>query len=59
MCDVTIRMYCYKIFLGYKVILVLPPKLSLKTHSRTHSRACFNNHVTSYVTYKIAKWPTA
>ena len=55
MCDATIQMYCYRISLGYKVILALQSKLSLKTHFR----ACFNNHVTSHVTHKIDEGPTA
>ena len=49
MCDTSIRMYCYRISLGYKIILVLQPKLSLKTRFCAH----FNNHVTSLVTYII------
>ena len=40
---------------GYKVILVLQPKLSHKTCFCAH----FNNHVTSHVTHKIDEWPTA
>ena len=55
MCDTTIQMYCYRISLGYNVILVLQPKLSLKTHFH----ACFNNHVTLHVTRKFDEWPTA
>ena len=37
------------ISLGYKVVLVLQPKLSLKTRFR----ARFNNHVTLQVTHKL------
>ena len=55
MYDATIRIYCYRISLGYKVILVLQPKLSIKTDF--HAR--FNNHVTLHVTRKIDEWPTA
>ena len=39
MCNETIRMYCYKISLGYKVILVLQPKLSLKTRFNNYDLA--------------------
>ena len=49
MCVATIWMYCYRISLRYKVILVLQPKLSLKTLFL----ARFNNLVTSQVTHKI------
>ena len=49
MCDATVRMYCYRTSLGYKVILVLQPKLSLKT--RFYAR--FNNHVTSHMIHKV------
>ncbi len=45
----TIWMYCYRISSKYKVILVLQPKLSLKTHFR----ARFNNHMTSHMTHKV------
>ena len=41
--------YTDVISLRYKVVLVLQPKLSLKTHFRTR----FNNHVTSHMTHKI------
>ena len=37
------------ISLGYKVILALQPKLSLKIRFN----ACFNTHVTSHVTHNI------
>ena len=40
-CDVTMRMYCYRISLGYKVILVLQSALSLKTHFRARfNKSC-------------------
>ena len=49
MCDATIQMDCYRISLGYKVILVFQLKLSLKTCFLAH----FSNHLTSHMTHMI------
>ena len=45
------RDYTDIISLEYKVILVLQPKVSLKTHFHV----CFNNHVISNETHEIDK----